>query len=241
MNLTTTPLSPASFADLDDAPSAKNCRGLVERASGEADDQTLKILTALLLDRALRFLREGSREEILDESLALSGGISGAAGRSLRQRAPETFGAWTALDQLLAEAGRRSDRAAVPALLRSTRGHGQAILEVLAGEGHAVARAEIRQRLSLGEAHLSHLLRDLEEADLIVRHRPAGSKEVVLDLGPVGREVVERSVLPLWLKRLTSSLLDIARGGSVDPETFARELHEAGAPPALQPIRSRRR
>src|SRR3954468_1612000 len=180
---------PFSFSNLDDVPSGE-VASLVEQAAAEADPETLGRLTDLLLDRALRLLREGSREEILDEALAISAGVSGETGRLLKERNPETFGAWAALDDLLAEAARRSDRAAVPSLLKSTEGRRMAILELLAGEGRAVPRAEIRRRLSFPEAHLSHLLRDLEEADLVVRYRPEKSREVLVELGPVGREVV---------------------------------------------------
>ena len=206
---------------------------LVARAAAEGEPETLKALTALLLDRSLRLLREGSRQEILDEALALSGGISGQSGQSLQKRNPETFGAWAALDDLLAEAARRSDRAAVPSLLKGTEGHGLAILELLAAEGRAVPRAEIRRRLELAEAHLSHLLRDLEEADLIVRFRTQGSREVQVEIGRVGKEVVARSVLPPWLERLESAISEICHGSPLDSEALTQELEKAGAPSKL--------
>lgn len=225
------PLNPARFSVLDEAP-ASELAPLVAQAASEGEPEALKALTALLLDRSLRLLREGSRQEILDEALALSGGISGPAGEALQNRNRETFGAWAALDDLLAEAARRSDRAAVPSLLKSTEGHGLAILELLAAEGRAIPRAEIRRRLQLAEAHLSHLLRDLEEADLIVRYRTQGSREVQVDLGRVGKEVVARSVLPPWLERLESAISE-ARDGTLDCEALTRELEKAGAPSRL--------
>jgi DNA-binding MarR family transcriptional regulator len=227
-----TPLSPVTLSTLDDQPSSE-IRPLVLRAAAEADPEILEPLTALLLDRALRLLREGSRDDLLQEALAISGGISGDAGKALKGGNPETFGAWTALDDLLAEAARRSDRAAVPTLLRGTQGHGLAILELLAAEGRALPRAEIRRRLDLGEAHLSHLLRDLEEADLILRYRPERSKEVFVELGTVGREVVAQSVLPPWLERLEEALQKIAGGAPLASEALAAELAEAGAPSRL--------
>lgn len=225
-----TPVTPETFADLDFDPSAE-IGPLVERAALEAEPQTLQVATALLSDRALRLLREGSRQELLDEALAVSRGISGKAAQVLKEKSPETYGAWMALDELLAEAARRSDRAAVPSLLRGTRG--MAVLEMLAREGQAVPRSRIRQSLDFGEAHLSHLLRDLEEADLILRYRPEKSKEVFVELGRAGREVVSQSVLPPWLERLMDVLSQIAEGSSVETETLARELEEAGAPSRL--------
>jgi DNA-binding MarR family transcriptional regulator len=220
-----------------DTVAADEIAPLVERAAAEADADNLARLTDLLLDRALRLLREGSRQEILDEALAVSGGVSGETGRMLRERNPETFGAWAALDDLLAEAARRSDRAAVPSLLRSTEGHGLKVLELLAEKGQAVPRAEIRERLNLAEAHLSHLLRDLEEADLIVRYRVKGKREVLVELGRVGKEEVERAVLPAWLERLASALTEIAAGSLVDFKALAGELRRAGAPSELAAVK----
>ena len=49
-----------------DSVAADEIALLVERAATEADAENLVRLTDLLLDRALRLLREGSREEILD-------------------------------------------------------------------------------------------------------------------------------------------------------------------------------
>lgn len=226
------PLQSSSFSDLWDTPVGE-VEFLFERAATEGTPEILKRATSLMLVRILRLLREGSRQEILEEALAVSRGISSEAGRALQERSPETFGAWSAMDDLLAEAGRRSDRAAVPSLLRSTRGHGLAILELLAAEGRAVPRAEIRRRRDLPEAHLSHLLRDLEEADLILRYRTQGSKEVLVELGPAGREVVSQSILPPWLERLTAALAEIGGGASPDSETLVQELQEAGAPSRL--------
>jgi DNA-binding MarR family transcriptional regulator len=118
----------------------------------------------------------------------------------------------------------------VDSILLSTKGHGQSLLEELAREGRPLPRAEIRKRLRLGESHLSHLLRDLTEANLVVRHRPEGSKEVLVELGPVGREIVKTSILPDWLTRLVELLGKAASGKPVGREMAARELEAAGAP-----------
>ncbi|HSK77224.1 MAG TPA: winged helix DNA-binding protein [Thermoanaerobaculia bacterium] len=203
---------------------------LLERAAREQEPAALDSLTALLLDRALRLLRQGSRQEIFEEAKALNRVLAGTECASLEETTPRIHGGWTALGELLSEASRRSDRAAVDSILLSTKGHGQSLLEELAREGRPLPRAEIRKRLRLGESHLSHLLRDLAEANLIVRYRPEGSKEVLLDLGPVGREVVKTSILPDWLHRLVEFLGKAASGEPVGQETAARELETAGAP-----------
>lgn len=230
MNLPSDPLSLSSFSDLDDAPAAE-IRPALERVLAANSPELLTAFTDLLLDRALRLLREGSRDEIQEESLLIARGVSGSLGQTLRETSLQAFGAWSALQELLAEAGRRSDRAAVPSILLGNRG--QAILELLAGEGRAVPRSEIRRRLDFAEAHLSHLLRDLEEADLIVRYRPEGAREVQVELGPVGQEVVSRSVLPAWVERFLAALSGMAEGASIQADALAKELQESGTPSGL--------
>jgi DNA-binding MarR family transcriptional regulator len=226
------PLFPLDLSGYRDAP-PEEVATLLEKAADTAEERAFPVLTALLMNRLLRLLRQGSRQEILAEAMMLNRFLAVEAGSRLRQHRPETYGAWTALGELLSGAARSTSRAAVPALLRSTQGHGLAILELLAAEGRALPRAEVRRRLDLGEAHLSHLLRDLEEADLIVRYRPKGSKEVFMELGPAGREVVAQSILPPWLERFADVLLKTTSGSAPAAEVLSRELVEAGAPSRL--------
>ena len=176
--------------------SAHEVAALLERLGDEPQEQALSAVTALLMNRTLRLLRQGSRQEILDETLMLSRFLALPAGKRLEERHGRTFSGWTALGELLAGAARSTSRAAVPSILKSTQGRGQEILEMLAGESGPVPRSTIKKRLGLAEAQLSHLLRDLEEADLIIRYRPQGGKVVLVELGPVGREVASPSIVP---------------------------------------------
>lgn len=201
---------------------------LLEKVGATPENLALSALTALLMNRALRLLRQGSRQEILDESLMLNRFLATPAGDRLKKDRPEVFGGWTALGELLSGAARSVSRTAVPSILSGTRGRD--ILELLASEGRPLSRAEIKRRLDFkSESHLSHLLRDLEEADLVVRYRPEGRKDVVVELGPVGREVVEQSVLPKWVE----TFAEVLTRPSVDQRAVVRELLEAGAPSAL--------
>lgn len=159
---------------------------LLELASQEMAEQPFRALTLLLMNRSLNLLREGSRQELLAEAMMINRFLEIEAGRRLRERQPEVFGRWSALGAMLSGASRASNRAAVPSILKG--GRGQEVLDLLAARGGAVPRAEIRREIGLSEAHLSHLLADLEEARLILRYRPQGSKEVLVELGPVGRE-----------------------------------------------------
>jgi DNA-binding MarR family transcriptional regulator len=230
MSLPSRPLVPGDLSELDEEP-APELIPFLERAIQEGDPRVRTTLRGLLIDRALRVLRRGSRDDLQQEALLVSIAVSGQLGERLRLQAAETFGAFYYLQSLLGEAGRRSDRAAVSGLLRGTRG--PAILELLAGENRPMPRSEIRRRLSLGEAQLSHLLRDLEEADLVHRFRPPRSKEVSVELGPVGREVVRSEVLPVWVEWLVQALGEVRRGRAQQPTALAKGLVEAGAPSSL--------
>jgi DNA-binding MarR family transcriptional regulator len=188
-------------------------------------------LSSLFFDRTLQLLREGSRTQIMEECAELDRFLVSPTAESLKAKHPDLFGAWTALSDLLGEAGRRSDRAAVDSILASLKGYGRTILEMLAERGAPVPRSEILKRLDVSESHLSHILRDMDEADLIIRYRDQG-KQIVIDLGPVGREVVERSVLPAWIGIVIEHLRQCAEGVAppADADAFEAELVSAGAP-----------
>jgi len=173
-------------------PGARDLRPYLEAlAADPANEALADMLGALLGHRTIYLLRRGSRIELVDESIELADFLESEAGEGLRDALPELHASWSALEDLLAKAADRSDRDAVDSILLSHRGRGQTVLQLLAEQGRPVRRAEIR--LALGEdvsdSLVSHLLRDLEEADLIVRFRPRGSKEVLVELGPVGRDV----------------------------------------------------
>jgi DNA-binding MarR family transcriptional regulator len=227
-----TPPIPLDLSGQRELPPAE-IAPLLERVAAEPEERALSALTALLMNRVLRLLRQGSSEALQEEALMLNRALAISAGVRLQKDRPEAFGVWKALGELLSGAARSTSRAAVPSILRSASGRGQEILELLAGESGPVPRTEIKRRLKLAESQLSHLLRDLEEADLVIRHRPEKSKEILVELGPVGREVVSQSVLPSWLEGLTHTISEIANGASFDSEAFARDLQEAGAPSRL--------
>lgn len=114
---------------------------------------------------------------------------------------------------------------------RGTRG--PAILELLAAEGKAVRRSEVRRRLGLGEAQLSHLLSDLEGAGLVRRSKSAKGREVLVELGPAGREAVKAEILPSWVEVFLSEMSAMRSGWRTKPELLAAELERAGAPSRL--------
>jgi DNA-binding MarR family transcriptional regulator len=208
---------------------------VLERAATEGPGpDRLAHVGSVILDRTLHLLREASREQILEECVALQKFLEGP-GRQHQERSPEVYGSWTGLSQLLAEAARRSDRAALESILLGHKGLGRKVMETLAERGGPVPRTEVREKLALSESHLSHLLRDLDEADLIVRHRPRGTREILIELGPAGRELVQRSIVPAWVEAVLRRLNAIREGtaASEDAGSLENELVEKGAPSHL--------
>ncbi len=174
-------------------PRIEELRPYFEALSAQPEAERLAgMLSSLLLDRVLQVLRRGSRLEIAEDGMHLADFLSSEAGKRLLAATAKLHGRWRGLADLLAEAARRSDRGAVDSILRSHRGRGEKVLTLLAERDEPVRRMEIRQELGrISESLLSHLLRDLDDADLIIRYRPEGSKEVWVELGPVGRELVQ--------------------------------------------------
>jgi DNA-binding MarR family transcriptional regulator len=225
---TATPIDLTGFVN---SPMADLVPVVEEAAKHQAALQELDRRGALFFDRTLWLLRQGSRTQILDECVDLDRFLTSKAGKWVQATYPELFGTWAALSDLLGEAARRSDRAAVDSILASLKGYGRTILEMLAERGAPVPRNEILKRLDVSESHLSHILRDMDEADLIIRYRDQG-KQIVVDLGSVGREIVERSVLPAWVGIVIEHLKQCAEGvePAVDTAALEEQLASAGAP-----------
>lgn len=221
------------FTDLADAPLPDVVSALERMMVAGAEPQAMEALGALLVHRILHLLREASRVAIADECLALDRFLVTEVGRAAKRAHPAWFGAWSAFADLLTEAARRSDPAAVESILRMDDGHGRRVLEFLAEQGEAMPRKVLRDRLGLSESHLSHVLGDLFEADLIVKEQRG--REVMLELGPVGRDVVNRAVMPPWTTAVMERVLAEKRGepATLSAVAFQRTLLSAGAPPVV--------
>lgn len=206
---------------------------LEQIAAGASDRARVDAAGGLVLHRALRLVRAESRETLLKEGMALDDFLYSAAGSAIKTAQPDLYWGWIGISGLLGEAARRSDRAAVDSILASHAGRGRTVLEILAERGAPVPRGEILKRLGLSESHLSHLLRDLAEADLIERAK--AGREVAVALGPVGREVVKCSVLPEWVRYLCDQLRRVRTGTAAPPaaEILAEALSQRGAPSRL--------
>ncbi len=193
-------------------------------------EERVDALDGLLVGRSLRLFKEGSRAEALDEALHLARLLDSEVGNRVEEIDPIAFGAWHGYRQLLTESARRSDPLFVDTLLRSTSGHGERILEILAEFEEPIPRATLRKQLGLSESNLSHLLRNLEEGELVLRTRKG--REVFVELGRIGRQVVERQLRPAWVDSIVALLEQLAAGESlaVSPRTLQEELTQQGAP-----------
>jgi len=216
-----------------DTPFADLVAVLEQAVSGERSRAQLEAAGGLILHRTLALLRGASRDEILEEGLALGRFLRSDGGQAAASSHPDLYWGWIGLSGLLAEAARRSDRAALDSILRSQGGHGRRVLELLAERGGPMPRSEVRERLDLSESHLSHVLRDLSEADLILRTQVG--REVAIDLGAIGHEVVARSLLPGWIRHLAETLKQARSAGGALPDlgTLTKDLVARGAPSAL--------
>jgi DNA-binding transcriptional ArsR family regulator len=187
---------------------------------------------SLAVDRVIHLLRRGATNELLDEALAIHQHLEFDPGAILLASDPHLHGRWTALGELLSEAARKTDAGAVDALLRAHRGKARETLDLLAQHDGRMARSSLRRELDLSESHLSHLLRDLEESELIVRHRPEGSKEVVVELDWVGHNIVNSQLAPAWAAFVAERCASLHRGDATarTREQLEGELRERGVP-----------
>ncbi len=222
-------LSGLAFAPMDQIAT------LLESLGPQPTPKEARAFTALLSDRTLDLVRRAPRDEIAAASHALNRFLTGASGLALKDKTPGLHGQWRGFAELLSNAAEKRNRAAADAILLSSGKRGRQVLEILAESPDPVPRRTIRSRLGeFDESHLSHVLRELEEADLIIRSQPDGSKEVMVELGPTGREVVDQSVLPKWIAAFAD---ECARRASALRATatnaLVARLVEAGAPSAL--------
>ena len=165
--------------------------------------------TTLLSDRVLMLLRTASRSQIIEESASFSSVFSHPLFENIRSEAPHVAGAWETLSDLLHEAGRKSDSAAIDSILTSYAGMPRQILEMLAGRnGEELSRSEVRQRLGISESYLSHILREMDEAGLVQRDRTK-RKDVVIRLGAAGRDVIQRRIYPAWIDYVIEAIARI--------------------------------
>jgi DNA-binding MarR family transcriptional regulator len=192
-------------------------------------ENRLEKYTAVLLHRSLFLLRSGSRDQLLTESLALDELLSSDDSKRVKQDSPQTFGEWLGLSKLLTEAARRTDEAAASSIVLSHREHAKKVLMALCEREQPWARAELRGRVGISESHFSHLLADLEEAELIRRYRAQEGKETLVELGLNGEKLFKSQYRPKWTRILCDAIRSLDFQSETDLGTLKEELVQNGA------------
>jgi DNA-binding MarR family transcriptional regulator len=211
---------------------------IVEQALAEKGDRAREGWVALFRNRALQLIRKGSSLELAAEAALLNRHLYSPTGRTLQQEAAVFHARLATIADMLTQAGQRSDPAFLSAVLSSHQKYAQSILEALAGAGDdGLPRRDLLSLLQVEESHLSHILGALEKADVIVRLRRPGLKEVRVVLGHMGRNLVNEKILPRWYMKMEQFIVDAAQGGAPEAGTVAEELEEAKVPSRLMATR----
>lgn len=205
-----------------------------EQLRDTSDPDVLAGIGALFENRAIGLLRTGSSSQLRDEAAVLNRFLYGRAGRELEVRDRDLMQRLRTISDLVARASERTDPMFVAAVLSSHKKYAQPILEYLWRAGEAVPRQQLLNELGIEESHLSHVLRDLEDADVIARIKFPGTKEVRIALAPVGRDLVKHQLIPPWFLSAVKYITDAING--LKPEradTVDTALSELQAPSRL--------
>ena len=220
----------ARFHDLD----SHEMHPIVERALAEQDEAAREMWVALFRNRALKLIRKGSSIALGSEAAALNRHLNSSAGRAVREADPSYYARLATIADMLTVAGQRTDSVFLSAVLSSHGKYARSILEMLADAGdEGLPRRALLDRLKVSESHLSHILRDLEEADVVIRFRRPGLKEVRVALGHAGRDLISERLLPAWFTTAEQLILDATRGAVPDHATVAEALQRANVPSRL--------
>jgi len=198
----------------------------------DESDEAVDAAIAMLRNRALRLLRTGSSSDLCNEAEVLNRYLYSRLGRQLQSRSAEVHARLRTIADMLSEASRRVDSVFLSAVLSSHKKYAEKILEILSPAGtDGVPRQKLLGELEIEQSHLSHVLADLEDADVIVRYRHPGKKEVRVAIGPAGRELIATTLMPAWFLR-AADYLQAAIAGSAIPSAskVVSEMQKAEVP-----------
>ena len=208
---------------------------IVESAMAEAIAEQRDAWVALFRNRALNLIRRGSSLALRREAAVLNRHLYSPTGRDLQQREPAYHARLGTIAEMLSTAGQRTDTTFLKAVLASHSKYAQQILELLARAGaDGLPRRELMAKLGVQESHLSHILADLEKANIIVRLRRDGTKEVRVTLDSAGRDLVSEQLEPQWFVAAVQVLDDVAHGHAAPSATkLSNVLEKANVPSRL--------
>jgi len=211
---------------------------IVEEALAEKGDRAREAWIALFRNRALQLIRKGSSLAIAAEAAVLNRHLFSPAGRAIQQENPVYHARIATIADMLTQAGQRTDAAFLGAVMSSHKAYAKRIVEALAEAGeHGLPRRDLLTMLDIQESHLSHVLRALEKADVIARHRRPGFKEVRVVLGSAGRDLIEEKILPEWFTRMEQFIADATQGTVPEAHTVTESLEQANVPSRLMASR----
>jgi DNA-binding MarR family transcriptional regulator len=152
--------------------------------SGEIPSLATQVADFALAE-AIRLIRLGTRDEIVDGAVELSQLMIRPAGETLSRLHPEAYATLVAASTALSAAAEPMSKGGELAVLRSWNGSALAATKhVSDAAGRALPRAELRELMRVEESYLSHLLNDLDVAGLIERVRVG--RNVTVHLGARG-------------------------------------------------------
>jgi DNA-binding MarR family transcriptional regulator len=204
---------------------------LLEAVASESDDGAVDAMLAVLRNRALRLIRSGSSSDLSAEAAVLNRYLFSRAGRALQSRDASRHTRIRMIAEMVGEAGQRTDSVFLSAVLSSHTKYARPIVEMLSRAGsEGLPRKQLLQKLNVEESHLSHILADLQDADVIVKYRRPGKKEVRVGLGPAGREIVGTTLLPEWFSCTLKIFRDAADGTQPRDSQIVQTLEKSGVP-----------
>jgi len=143
----------------------------------------------LLNDTCIHLLRAGRLEDLLDTAEAIFSFLDreGASKKEWLSENPMAITQWETFGKLMLEAARKRDIAAIPAVLRSNGGYGEAILGLLARG--PLGDDALARRFDLSPREFRNCLNDLWECDLIkcqARETDHADEDAAVSLGRGG-------------------------------------------------------
>lgn len=209
---------------------------LAEKLVREVDPDAVETLVALFRNRAMRLIRSGSTSDLREEASVLNRHLYSAAGRAMLHRDAVMHGRLQMIAEMEREASQRTDAMFLSSVLSSHSRYARPIIEMLSRAGSdGVARQKILTDLKIpSESYLSHILADLEEADVVMRLRRPGSKGVRVVLGPAGHDLVRTKLLPEWFRSMIDMLNTAIRERRMSPPSkIAATLEKQDVPSRL--------
>ena len=204
----------------------------VESLPSLETQRRISVVIDTLAQRVIRLLRTASRNQLAEESCSFFD-IAEVAEKASKN---EIRDAAKLLGRTLTLAVDQHNETSVDSILASYKKRSGPFLEMLLhSDQEFVLRRDVKTKfeehpneLAINESHLSHMLRDFEKANLIVRVKAAGTKHVAIGLTQQGKKLALKIVPPKWPQLLQDEIDTGLPLGQIS--TLYEKLCEAGLP-----------